>query len=393
MTLSIVNSSAHGFSGSGTTSVTIPSATAGNLLVLIRGTRDVNVDATSPSVPSGFIRIGFYNTSPNQPSRGVVIDAKPAAGGETSITYSFVSSSNYLEITGMGAGGWYLLLQSLGTTFSNDTTPSLASLTKQTVSGLVFAVAWKQPGTPNPGPPTVSGYTTIADTGFAGIGNRHRLTTYQVVSSSQGSAYGGTDFAGATDGSEDGLTVNMELADYVPAAASEFGWSTSAAGNWVGSPVEGLTFDGYGMQFGFATEGVGTVAPIGFGGSRWGFRSDAVGAVPVEGVNDQLFGFRSDGVGIIGLGGIAASRFGWRPSIIAIDYSFYGPATPAWGFSSSGAGIVKEAIVITGGESFGWTAGGFAVVGAHLAETDIKRVYLGPKGIWYQPQPPRTRPR
>lgn len=206
-------------------------------------------------------------------------------------------------------------------------------------------------------------------------------------------------------------TAVIGFQNYRGQAASSFGWAPSGTGvlaysgvaassfGWaaVGTSVDisGQTFPDNGDLFGWSTETAGDVAPAGFGGSGWGFETAATGIMQIDitGVGDSRFGFSSTGSGYADTFGVAASAFGWDPDSTAIGYSFYGPADPAWGFSSAGTGLVKEDILIDGASEFGWSDAGAGLLGPHVGAAEIKRVDLGPKGIWYQPPPPRTRPR
>lgn len=208
MAVAVVNTAWAGNSGSGTTSLTIPSTTNGNILALIRGVA-ATVSSTSPTVPSGWTRLGFW-TATGARNWGVVLDAKQTTGGETSISYSSVASSNYFELSGLASTvvlGTNTHYESL-----NDTTPLLPGPigAEAGIEAIVLAIAWSAPATPDPGPMTLSGYTLGPDTGYAGVGSRYRLTSWYVATSG-GTTHGGVDWSGVTDGSQDTIGINLVL--------------------------------------------------------------------------------------------------------------------------------------------------------------------------------------
>lgn len=212
MAITVVNTANAGNSSAGATSVTIPSATAGNTLFLVRGLRGIVASNTTPAIPSGFKRLGYYNTSPTQTAQSVVFESKIAAGGETSITVS-ASVVNYIELAGFSSTATLELLQALHATSVNSGAPSIQSTTTAAVAGrdsIILAILNQQPASPNPGPVTLTGFISGSDSGYAALGNRCRLGTWYV--SSPTGTYTGT-FSSSGDGAEDSSVSTIELAE------------------------------------------------------------------------------------------------------------------------------------------------------------------------------------
>jgi hypothetical protein len=206
-------------SSSGTaTSVSLSGApSAGSLLVAIGG----RGAATGPAAPSGFSAATFFNNATN--NRSGSLSRKVSAGTETTLSSLNGACWNYLEFGNIASPALDATNTGLWT---NSTGPAIPSITPTAGRPAIILIARiKQPATPNPGPETLSGVTGMAgagvvDTLFAGAGNRYRLTTwYKLVASTSGS-YGGGNFAGSTDASEDGAVLIAAIVGPAPALSS-----------------------------------------------------------------------------------------------------------------------------------------------------------------------------
>jgi len=199
----------------GGASISFPSTpAAGNLLLLICGSRTNSAAEINP--PSGWTMIASGDRAANA-SRGVAILGKIADGSETGATFSNMTpnasgapeATIYAELA-YSRSGLPNLLASDATGFDDDTTPTFGTISLAPgPDSLILAIQWKSAATPDPGPQTLTGMTLLDDSGYAFLGNRHRLTAWYEVSGA--GTHGGGTLSAATDGTEDGVLILWAL--------------------------------------------------------------------------------------------------------------------------------------------------------------------------------------
>lgn len=239
MALTLVQSTQKGNSGADTSGTPLTfgvAPTAGNVLIIIaanRGTGGINTPDHGPWTP---LIVDGDLEHPTQPTIGMIQAwAKVSDGTETVLAWQNTTpypggspeSTVGQEWSGFGPAG-SALDDWAGATFVNDGTATFASVTP--TSGrdtLLVAAQWKNPANPNPGPQTLSGYTAAGDSAYAMFGNRHRLTAWYKVVTSDGSTYSPGTLSSSGDGSDDGVLLTMAL------QAGPF------AANFSGTPLTG----------------------------------------------------------------------------------------------------------------------------------------------------------
>lgn len=191
MVVALVQSVATGNSGpdTGGNPATLPAPpTAGNILILDLGQR--LQDASTLNIPAGWTTLGS-NDFAVVDSRGHLFLGKVSNGTEQTVTFTAggePESSLYTEWSGFG--GVLPAVIAVGTADETSATPTFPTIT--TTAGrqlLILASQWKKGAAPNPGPQTLTGYTVGPDTGYAGFGNRHRLTCWYRIVTPSASSY------------------------------------------------------------------------------------------------------------------------------------------------------------------------------------------------------------
>ena len=140
-------------------------------------------------------------------SDSIGIWAKVAAGGEQTITLPFDPGSGTIaEFSGFG--GATITLESAGADLAGAvaTYPALSpALPGQRT--VLLRVDWKKTALPDPGPMTLSGWTLLGDSGFAGLGNRHRLTTFYLTDAAADVTYAAAARSSSGDGTDTGVVI------------------------------------------------------------------------------------------------------------------------------------------------------------------------------------------
>lgn len=217
-------------------SFSFPSAgnpSAGALLVAVGG----RGAATGPGAPSGFgSAVGFNNATNNR--SGTLSIKTPAAGNEATLSSLTAACWCYFSFTGLTNP---VVDANLSQLFTNDLTPAIPSITPTAGRpAVIFVAQMKQPASPNPGPSTFSGSTGLtgagwSDTGFAGAGNRYRLTVWFDIIATTSGSYGGGTLTGSGDASEDGVVLTCAVVgdpEPVPEAIRVSGQAVSRASIW-----------------------------------------------------------------------------------------------------------------------------------------------------------------
>ena len=213
-TPTLVQSVAAGTSGSdggGQTASLGAAPTSGNILIAIVGNRD----ATWAIAPSGYTEL-VANAYDGVDSRRLQILAKVSDGTDGTISFSNAGNAWPESIVFSEWSGFGGVLPSVDTSatsdVANDDTPAVPAITPTaSITALLVAAVWKSPAGPNPGPATLSGYTTIDDSGYAGTGNRHRLTAWYQVANPTSGTYGPTSTSSSGDASDDSNIIHAAL--------------------------------------------------------------------------------------------------------------------------------------------------------------------------------------
>lgn len=213
-TPTLVQSVAAGNSGSdggGQTASLGAAPTSGNILIAIVGNRD----ATWAIAPSGYTEL-VANAYDGVDSRRLQILAKVSDGTDGTISFSNAGNAWPESIVFSEWSGFGGVLPSVDTSatsdVANDDTPAVPAITPTaSITALLVAAVWKNPAGPNPGPATLSGYTTIDDSGYAGTGNRHRLTAWYQVANPTSGTYGPTSTSSSGDASDDSNIIHAAL--------------------------------------------------------------------------------------------------------------------------------------------------------------------------------------
>lgn len=238
MTVAIVQSKNDGNSGgvSGANQFGTPSQpvffasapTAGNLLVAIYAKRD----ETTLITPSGWTNALISSTAIT--AAQVRVHYKIAAAGESATLPTIsdtVGASSYVLYEVSGLGGGVTLDGATASIFANTATATIPALTPSAGRQVwLLAAQWKNIAGPNPGPQTLTAFTAGEDTGYAGLGNRLRLSCwYRTVTSASGS-YGNVALSSSGDAGDDGHTLLL-------------GWDASEPGIWIDWDADGFDTD------------------------------------------------------------------------------------------------------------------------------------------------------
>jgi len=188
---------------------------AGNLLLVFTGDR--TGAPASMSIPAGFTLLpGAENETATEPN-GSLIAAKISDGSEQSIAFSNASPLNAPEVAAYveyeGFGGAIPDVDTVAVAdVAADATPEVPSITPTAgIKALLLAFVHKQPADPNPGPTTLAGYTSVADTGFVGLGNRHRITVYARLVDPTTGSYGGISTSTSSNASDNSNIIHIAL--------------------------------------------------------------------------------------------------------------------------------------------------------------------------------------
>lgn len=223
MAPTLVQAATEGGSGSGIGgNLTLPApATALSLLLMVLGHR--NSLGSGNTIP-GWLRTYYNHSAPaTLDSDSVSVWAKIAAGGEQVIAVpnfppaSDPASGCIAEFSGFGA---LAALESAGGDLAGAvaTYPALAP-SLPGVPAVLLRADWKKPAAPNPGPMTLAGWALLGDTGFAGAGNRHRLTIFYLAAAAASPNYPAAARSSSADGSDTGVRITAASLGVIPAHA------------------------------------------------------------------------------------------------------------------------------------------------------------------------------
>ena len=248
MAIALVQAATEGNSGDGygqTLALPAP-ATAGNLLLMVTGHRN---SLASSNTISGWTRAYYNHTAPaTVDSDSIGIWAKVAVGGEQTISLplfdsSEVNSGTIAEFSGFG--GATITLESAGADLAGAvaTYPALSpSLPGQRT--VLLRVDWKKGTLPDPGPMTLSGWTLLGDSGYAFLGNRHRLTTFYLTDAAADVTYAAAARSSSGDGTDTGVVITA-AAFVAPQPGVFVDWALDGPSD----PIDDITGDVLGMSW------------------------------------------------------------------------------------------------------------------------------------------------
>jgi hypothetical protein len=205
---SLVQSASAGNSGDGSINITLPSPpTAGNVLILVYGIRLANV----PAAPTGFTLL-TGNDFAGPDAQGHAVYAKVSDGSEQTVSFGFtIASSLLMEWSGF-AGRLPLVDTSAVADITDSATATFPALTTtENIGLLLLASQWKKLAVPNPGPQTLAGHTVGPDSGYAGIGNRMRLTCWYQKSTGAVASWPAVSLSSSGDATDDANLIRLAL--------------------------------------------------------------------------------------------------------------------------------------------------------------------------------------
>lgn len=219
MAIALRQSTSEGNSGAGVgADVTLGApAVAGNLLLIVLGFR--NSAYTDNTIP-GYTRVGYTHSSPGGlDSDSVGLWAKIAAGGEQAVAVPLFASqqpasgiiaefSGFPALAGVQAAGGDLA-------GAVATFPALAP-TLPGAPAVLVRTDWKKPAAPNPGPMTLTGWTLLGDSAYAGLGNRHRLSAWYLVTNALASNYAALARSSSGDAGDTGVVLTAAAYGLAP---------------------------------------------------------------------------------------------------------------------------------------------------------------------------------
>ncbi len=209
MPAALVQAATEGNSGPGIGgNLTLASpAAAGRLLTMVLGIR--NGAATSYSV-AGWSRVGYTHSNPGVlDSDAIVVFARIALGGEQVVTITGApdpASGTIAEWSGFSPS--LVGLEAAGADMAGAvaTLPALAP-SAPGAPGVLIRGDWKKAANPNPGPMTLAGWALLGDTGYAGFGNRHRLSTWYLTTDGLAANYAALARSSSGDGADTGVVL------------------------------------------------------------------------------------------------------------------------------------------------------------------------------------------